>query len=359
VTLASREERHAAAGLLGRSVTRDAVTVDLAELDARVRERSAYAGLVGVLSARSAAPLRDRAAERDTRLARREEPLALARRLVDRPWADAWVADLRRTGLLTRARDPAATVREAATLVTHLLDEGTPDGPRSRVELAAQLLGNAHALDEDRLLHRVVLRALAAAAGVPVPETVAARWALWESAGVSPDSVSSTCLTLGLTLGLRPPTGDPVHLTRWDLRRLDGFPAPERPVLVCENPRVLEAVAETYAGRVPVVCTAGEPNTLVASVITALADARARLRYHGDFDWPGVAMTNRMITRFGVAPWLMSAADYETHVHPDAPDLTGPPVDPTWDPELGPTMRAHGRSLHEETVLPALLAALA
>jgi hypothetical protein len=68
-------------------------------------------------------------------------------------------------------------------------------------------------------------------------------------------------------------------VTRWALRRLDGFRAPERPVLVCENPRPWRAVAERYPGRSPVFCTAGEPNTVVASVLAALADAGARL--HG------------------------------------------------------------------------------
>jgi uncharacterized protein (TIGR02679 family) len=368
VTLCTREERHAASALLGRSITREVVAVDLAELDARLRERSDYPGLVAVLEAWAAVPLRDRAAERAARLARREDPLDLARLLVDRPWTDLWVAELRRTGMLTRARDPEATVREAASLLTHLLEQPTPDAPRSRVELAALVLGDAHALDEDRLLPRVVLRALAAAATVAPPETLRERWELWESVGVTPDGVSATCLTLGLrasietSLGARlrvaADQGDPVHVSRWDLRRISGFLPPQRSVLVCENPRVLEAVAESYAGRVPVVCTAGEPNTVVSSVLAALVSAGAVLRYHGDFDWPGIGISNRMVSRFGVTPWLMSATDYETNVHPDAPQLTGSPVEPCWDGELGAVMRTRGRALHEETVLPVMLAEL-
>lgn len=365
VSLESREERHALSALLGRSVTREQMTLDLGVLDRRLRERSGCGGLVDVVEAHAGRPLRDRPGERADRRSRREEPLALAGQLLDQPWTDAWVAQLRRTGLLARAADPEAVVRQAVA-VLNALHGGT--APGSRVELAAHVVGDAHALDEDRVLHRVVLRGLAAARELPAPESLTDRRALWESFGVGPDTVSSTCLTLGLNssgsdsvamrLRAAAEAGDPVHLTRRDLRRLSGFAVPEQPVLVCENPRVLEAVADTRVIAVPVVCMFGEPNTVVSSVLSSLADLDATLRYHGDFDWPGIAIANRAIARFDAEPWLMGVSDYEASVRHDAPALEGTPVEATWDAELGPAMRAHGRCLHEETVLPALLAAL-
>ncbi|WP_267881538.1 DUF2399 domain-containing protein [Streptomyces sp. NRRL WC-3725] len=33
--------------------------------------------------------------------------------------------------------------------------------------------------------------------------------------------------------------------------------------------------------------------------------------YHGDFDWPGIALANRIIHRYGVQPWRMGAEEYE------------------------------------------------
>ena len=44
--------------------------------------------------------------------------------------------------------------------------------------------------------------------------------------------------------------------------------------------------------------------------------AGAELRYHGDFDWAGVAMANRLIAEVGVVPWRMGADDYTGALEP-------------------------------------------
>jgi uncharacterized protein (TIGR02679 family) len=83
--------------------------------------------------------------------------------------------------------------------------------------------------------------------------------------------------------------------------------------------------------------------------------------YHGDFDWPGIALANRVIGRYQAEPWRMAAADYEylaTRAQlqgtPSLP-LSGSPVEATWDAELAPTMDALGIALHEEAALDLLL----
>lgn len=352
VDLVDRDQRHALGALLGRSVTSDRVYIDLAALDDRLRHRSGVGGVVEVVTAIDGAPPRDRRAERAADDAGREAPLALARELVAASWGEAWVSGLRRTGLLTRRADAERLVADAVAVLEAVTGDDPP--ATSRVELAARVLGDAHALDEDRLVHQLVLRGLAAAAGRAVPATAAQRRELWETAGVAPDLVSRTCLTWRVR-----PVDDPVHVTAWDLRLSPDLGAVAgSTVLVCENPRVLEAVAERGTSAWPVVCTSGEPNTVVTTLLTRLVDSGATLRYHGDFDWAGIAIANRLMQRCGVEPWLMSASDYLSGFRPEAPRLTGLPVDPLWDPELGAAMRTHGRAVHEESVLDGLLAAL-
>ncbi|MFC5993500.1 TIGR02679 family protein [Pseudonocardia hispaniensis] len=352
----TRAERHAATTLVGRPVTASRLTIDLAELDAWLAERSGVGGLVAVLEAATGAAMVDRRALRARRAAARESPFTLARTLLaGQPWLQEWIDELRRSGTLSRTADPEAAVRLAAGALARL------PAATSRTELATAVGGDAHALDDGTTAAALVLRALAARSGEPVPTTTADRRALWERYGVRVDLISTTCLTLGLRatgaagarLDLAADAGDPVHLTPWDLRRciLD----PPATVLVCENPRVLEAVAERFGGRVPVVCTSGQPALVVLDVLAALAGAR--LRYHGDFDWPGVAIANRLIAEAGVVPWRMGAGDYLGALGRARLPLAGAPVEPAWDAELGAAMRHHGVAVHEEAVLGDLLAA--
>ena len=92
--------------------------------------------------------------------------------------------------------------------------------------------------------------------------------------------------------------------------------------------------------------------------------AGARLAYRGDFDWPGVAIANRMIGRYDARPWRMGATDYEQHVATardrgtPLPSLAGTTVDAAWDPELTPAMTALGIAVQEESALEILLSDL-
>jgi hypothetical protein len=83
------------------------------------------------------------------------------------------------------------------------------------------------------------------------------------------------------------------------------------------------------------------------------------LRYHGDFDWPGIAIANRLVGRFRVCPWLMSTEDYEDGLQAGIPLLAGSPVEPAWDNDLDAAMRSQNRAVHEEAVLDQLLEVLA
>ncbi|MEQ3553250.1 TIGR02679 family protein [Pseudonocardia nematodicida] len=354
-----RSERHSLAGLLGRPVVAATVTIDLADLDSGLRDRSGVGGLLEVVEAVTGRTVADRPGDRERRRAERAAPLETARALLGHaPWCDDWVAGVRRSGVLTRSRDPDAAVRRAAAVLARLPE------PVSRTELAATAAGGAHALDDGRVTTALVLRALAIRCGQEPPSDAAGRRELWERFGVRVDLVSTTCLTLGLRcdgpagsrLALAAEAGDPVHLTPWDLRR--NRPSASHPVLVCENPRVLEAVAERYGGTVPMVCTSGQPS-LVAHDLLVLLAADGPLHYHGDFDWPGIAIANRMVEQVGVVPWRMTAEDYACAAGTAQVPLAGDPVDPVWDAELGAAMRHHGVAVHEEAVLERLLGRLA
>jgi uncharacterized protein (TIGR02679 family) len=368
-----RAERHAIGGLLARPIVADRVTVDLAQLDEILVRRSPYRGLAAAVAALTGRPLHDRRAQRSAAAAAREEPLTLIRELLasetafaEVTWGEAWLAGIRRSGLLTRAADRAQSARHAVTVLAELLPSAAV--VTSRTELAARLTGSAHGLDDGTIVAQLVLRALALDVGSEPPATASARRDLWERYGVTADTVSSTCLALGVLahggepvarrLRIAAEAGEPVHITPRDMLSLRL--ARHGRVLVCENPRVLEAMADRFGGDVPAVCTSGQPRLVTLELLRRMGRAGAELRYHGDFDWPGVAIANRVIAEVGTQPLLMGAADYQAAARSGRAtlDLTGVPVAASWDPALATAMARLGVAVHEEAVLSDLLACL-
>jgi len=341
LTALDRATRHALSGVLGRPLVGD-VPLVLADVSALLESRSGSTLEQVVVAATG--PLRDRAAEQAARAA----PLEL---LTD---ADPTCAeDVRRSGLFTRLPDADVVARHAVAIRALL-----PASPsRLRTELAVAVTGDAHALDEGRALAAVVLRSLAG--GAP-PATAALRRLLWEESGVLADRVSTSVLTLGLrpvadgsrerALCAAADRGDPLHLTPWDLRRLDVALGAGR-VLVVENPSVLESIAVRHGGRFAVVCTAGWPAAVALDLLDRLA---VPLSYHGDFDWRGVEICSWLVERRAVEPWRMSAADYLAA--PGGGALTGREAATQWDPALAAAMRERGVAVHEEQVVDVLLA---
>ncbi len=327
----SRETRHALRPVLGRPVTGD-VRVVLTELDGKLGRP-----LIEVVETLTG-PLRDRAAERAARTA----PLVILA-AVDEDWAAA----VRSSGALSRLPDAEQVARHAVAVRSQLSDE-----PRLRTHLAAAVTGDAHALDDGSPLAAVVLRGVN---GGVLPATAAERRALWESVGVQADSVSTSVLTLGLRPRAGGPLvdaaerGDPVHLTPWDLQRRDI--SVSGPVLVVENPSLLEAFALRHGGRFAVVCTAGWPAHVALNLLTRLD---AALSYHGDLDWRGVEICSWLVARQGVRPWQMTAEAYLAA--PGGGSLTGRPTATPWEPRLAQVMAERGVAVHEEQVVNVLLA---
>ncbi len=375
-----RDERRALAGLLGRPVTATGARIDLADLDDRLRSVRDGRGLVEVIESMRG-PLVDRVAARAAASERRAALWAGARDalvhhgLADQQWSEGWLQDIRAAGTLARVdpdRARTSVIKAVKVLAALPIVEGS-DRRLGRTELANRVTGNSHGLDDGRMVASLVLRGVAQLTRIALPEGAAGRRALWETAGVLSDEISTTVLTLGLH-----PTGaDPLaagirvrsdancetHLTLRDLRRVNTWVEADTDVFVCENPRVVEAAMDAGA-RQPMVCTAGNPRVVVNLLLEQLVANEARLHYRGDFDWPGISIANRVIKEHGALPWRMNAQDYEDAIArskaviDDLLVLDGRPVDAVWDGDLTPLMVRTGRAVHEESLLDVLVADL-
>jgi uncharacterized protein (TIGR02679 family) len=371
----TREERHALAGLTGRATTGDRLRIDVAALDRRLRDTQAAAGLVAAVEERRG-PLVDRKGHREALAVSRARMWSTVRAEISAQglqagdWIESWLEDVRPTA---NRLDPE---RASSALVTAVraMARLPWDGPRvGRTEFAASVAGSSHSLDDGRTLAAMILRGIATKLGEPPPRSAAEYRSLWQRAGVQPDEVSTTVLTLRLApegesevaRGVRTRTdaGYETHLTLRDLGRLGRLVKPVTTVWVCENPRVLEAAMDAGTGAV-MVCTAGNPVLVVRAVLARLAEEGADLRYRGDFDWPGIGIANQVMSSYQARPWRMCSADYEAALAGagaeviELPLLEGSPVEASWDGGLAATMARRGRVVHEELLLEELISDL-
>jgi uncharacterized protein (TIGR02679 family) len=348
--------------ILERTVTGDRRTVSLDDL-ANGIQRITGRPLLDVLTELGQAPAGRREASAARQAAARDRRSALAAAVEQvapsadwlRRWADAaW-----RDGLFAgrSAQDVEAIVRRVVAVV------GQTGAGRSRTEIAAHLLGDAHALDPTTQLATLATRALVERDGRGPERQV------WERAGMPLDLVSAPVLTWGLPLlGDSPAAvaaramttaGLPLHLSTVALRHSPLRVAPGTPLLVVENPRLVEAAAQRRL-RAGVLCTNGNATTAPIEAIEALREAGARLRYHGDLDAPGLAMAGRAAD-LGCVPFRMTARDYLVALAAAVDDGVALPrelasVPPTpWDPGLAEAFATHRLAVHEERVMDDLL----
>jgi uncharacterized protein (TIGR02679 family) len=373
VTGPSDAERKAIIGLTGqyRDPRAAQISVRLADLDRAVREATGR-DLPDLLT-EIGGPLRNRPAERNALASARDTAVLAAQASTLHGacgWYRDWLAEIAADGTLTRliGQGEQARLGQAVRVLEHL--DARPGTPVLLPELAADVTGDTKALGHGTVLSTLVLRALAIKTGLGRPRGAEERRGLWEAADVVVDDLASRVLVLNLPaegrglaewLAGAARLGTPFYVTLHQLMTLP-LRIPGTLVHVCENPAVLRrAAAELGPGSAPLMCTEGRPSTAFHQLATAVTDGGGRLSYHGDFDWPGLAIANSVIRRHAAAPWRMAAADYLAGLRADDEHvrLAGTPQPTPWDPELAQVMAATGRVLYEESVADALITDLA
>jgi uncharacterized protein (TIGR02679 family) len=257
-----------------------------------------------------------------------------------------------------------------------------PAAGLTRAQLAAQVLGNAHALDAGQPVASLVLAAwrhgeltaalshcnMALEAEFHAPADGEVRTAdervrdVWARAGVLVNELARPVLVLNLPpLSALPSVpGEPAYLSlRRLLRDPPAWAVEGQTIYVCENPNLVAIAADCLGARcAPLVCTDGMPAAAQRTLLDQLASAGAHLHYHGDFDWPGLRIANHVLRSWQAQPWQMHARDYEAAVQtaPIRPrDLSASDLTASWDQELVPAMCRHGLTIAEEAVADRLI----
>ncbi|WP_034267819.1 TIGR02679 family protein [Actinospica robiniae] len=390
LTLASATpaQRRAIDALLGRAPSRGtSLSVRMEELDALLRTagihpdglRAAVEELTGPVPDNRAKALADAQAWQYA-----NEPLEAA--TCANAYLESWWRRPHARATLKRLAggDPSAArslAEQTAAVLAYLPSDGL-----SLPILAARATGDAHALDTDQPLGRLVLAATEhwARSLSPNPEALVLpkaeqRRAQWAELGVSLDELSSRVLTLGLPgngsspgslgplLAIAHEHGEPLALTLRQIRQgaadadSDVYGVGAGEVFVCENPAVLEAAAQRMGPDCPaLVCVEGHLSVAARALLRALCEHGACLRYHGDFDWGGLRIANSVFALIDAAPWRFSHHDYLKAIgrgHGSRLD-TGAPCDASWDSQLREAISTHAVRVEEEHVIEDLLADL-
>lgn len=318
-------------------------------------------GLIDTLTRQ--APLQDKKRIAADKAQVRADALDRAREVLgggtDREWIEHWIASLLNQDGTLGGR-VAVDALEVATKVLAML----PVDGMSLTELAELACGDTKALSAGGA-PKLVLDALSLRENVPRPVDPVGIRALWETAGVSVDAVSSRVLVLGYRV-------DETHTVAGWLNEAadEGIPFPvtvdmlmrgtltnsSATVFVCENVAVLAAAARTLgANCASLICTDGQPSAAVHRLLTSRAPGTT-IRWRADFDWAGLHMVKRALSRYDAAPWRMDVDSYRHALDArNSEPLKGHPTDSPWDTELAVALRDSGRAVMEERLVPDLL----
>ena len=376
ITAPTDAEREALIGITGtyRPPGTTRFTVKLADLEAAVR--AATGTPLSALLAAMGGPLADRPGRRAALAHARAELTATAAASplhIAHTWYRDWLAAVATDGTLTSLinKNDSTTLARAIRVLEYLHSRPDSAPPLMLPALAEATTGDTKALNHDRgTLPTLVLRALAQARGTTLPSGAEARRELWDAFDVIVDDLASRVLVLNLPAngeGLgewltgAAHYGTPFHISLHQLITLPitlNLPM----VYLCENPAVLRrAAGELGPKSPPLICTEGRPSTAFHRLMRAITQGGGTLRYHGDFDWPGIDMTNQLVTRYQSRPWRMNADDYLAGASTDNDHipLSGKPYPTSWDPQLAEAMQRTNRAVYEEAVADALLNDLA
>lgn len=285
----------------------------------------------------------------------------------------SWLASTQNRGLVKRHSGRRTQVAAQLLSRVELVLKFLPANGTTRSQLAAEVLGDAHALDSGRPECSIVLAVLrhARRAGGEEQDIEEDRRETWATAGVLVNELARPALFLNLPvvpsersagrhhLG---PLGEPDFISlRRLLRSMPAWNVAERDVFVCENPNIV-AIAADQLGHdcAPLVCTDGMPGAAQRALLSQLAAAGARLWYHGDFDWPGIGIANLVIREHSARPWRMSADDYvsATETVTTRVPLAGAVVAASWDDELSVQMMALDVRVAEEALAARIISDL-
>lgn len=363
-------ERNALAQITGsRSRSTGSISLDLVAVDKTLSDAGVAPSLRAALEQLDG-PIRHIASVRAAETARWNDIVSE----LEHHHLKQWLSVPANLGILKRlsASDHVAAeqiCRDAEAVLTRLPANGT-----ALAHLAADVLGDAHGLDAGRPVATMVINIIRSREPQELEDEGLLASddrvrSVWARAGVMVNELARPALYLNVPFSVTDGSaaftvGHPSYASlRWLMRSKPQWHVHEREVFVCENPNIVTIAADHLGNQcLPLVCTDGMPAAAQRVMLSQLRAAGAVLRYHGDFDWPGIRIANLVIREHGADPWRMNKNDYVAaakRTQRRGTALSGAQIVATWEPSLSSQMAEYGIGISEEAVVASLLPDLA
>lgn len=344
----NQTERGALASLVGRKGGIAAsITIDVAEVDRALSDAGVAPSLRAALELLDGPII-----HRETELSRIRDSWASVLGGCTHTDLIVYLSTPLNLGVLKRIScnqpDSASVIcRQTEDILRRLPAAGVP-----RAQIAAELLGDAHGLDSARPVSTLTLAVLRSRS---LTDTGDDR-DTWAAVGILVNELARPALFMNVPCtGLPISPGEPHYASlRLLARRPPNWAVAGRSILVCENPNLVAIFADRLgADCPPIVCVEGHLGAAQRTILRQLKASGADLRYHGDYDWPGISIANNVIAKYGAVPWHFSEADYVAAAESApklATPLSGRPVVASWDANLTAAMTKTGIKIEEEAI---------
>jgi uncharacterized protein (TIGR02679 family) len=349
----NQTERAALASLVGRKGgVATSITIDVAEVDRTLSDAGIAPSLRAALE-RLDGPI----VHRETELSRIRDRWASVLAGCSHTDLIAYLSSPLNFGVLKRVSGNRPDSASVICIQTEGILGRLPAAGIPRSQIAAELLGDAHGLDSARAVATLTLAALRSRSSTDTGDDRDT----WAAVGILVNELARPAMFMNVPCsGLTVSLGEPQYASlRLLARRPPNWAVAGRNILVCENPNLVAILADRLGTACPpVVCVDGHLGAAQRTILKQLKASGADLRYHGDYDWPGIVIANNVIARYGAIPWHFSAADYAAAAE-SAPELAAPlsgrSVIASWDADLTATMTKAGIKIEEEAIAERII----
>ena len=338
---ATREERRAIGGIVGRTYLEETVKITFQEFEQGLQKtRFAPIDMKGVLEAFFGSSLPTNREEKIQALEVRESFFNGLLRFFqgDSPkasssfsWLQALVRE-KKYGYQIIMKEFLRDSREAENLVRNVgralirLEEMNGEECFLAV-FAAAISGNPHYFDRGSTPSQLLTHALCFWKKINLPKRAYEWRECMQAAGIISDTIASMVHAFGVRLeteeGFHPAfeafyhRKEPCVLTAENLKSVKGARASNKKVYVVENEMVFLYLFENVKELdVTLLCTSGQLRVAAFQLLDYLSKGGALLYYSGDIDAEGMDIADRLWRQYGdgIQLWRMGADDYKESI---------------------------------------------